>query len=51
MEQGHLAHDLPPSEPSRLELQRQIDELFLEHDREVARILSEEVERLRHETT
>lgn len=35
----HLPHDLEPN-PSRLELQRQLDEMFAESDRQVVLILA-----------
>ena len=35
-----LPHDME-APPSRLELQRQIDEMFLRHDIEVLRVLSQ----------
>lgn len=36
----HLPHDLEPSTPTQLELQRQLDEMFAEHDRQVVLILA-----------
>ena len=39
MESRGLSHDPEPT-LSRLELQQQIDEMFLQHDLEVIRILS-----------
>lgn len=35
----HLPHDLEPNQ-SRLELQRQLDAMFAEHDRQVILILA-----------
>ena len=40
METRGLSHDPEPSR-SRLELQRELDEMFLRHDLEVLRILSQ----------